>query len=67
MFESTYTLYIEGEPIAASPSLEQMKVLAGPYLRERKQPRIRIPGGEFLLYDSVRQVWVPDPVVAGRR
>lgn len=62
MFESTYTLYIEDDPIAASPSLEQIKILAAPHLHERKQPRIRVPGGEFLLYDSQRQEWIPEPV-----
>jgi hypothetical protein len=59
MFESTYTLYIEDDPIAASPSLEQMKVLAAPHLQDRKRPRIRLPGGGFLLYDSERQEWMP--------
>jgi hypothetical protein len=62
MFESTYTLYIEDEAIAASPSLEQMKLLAYPRLQEGKQLRIRLPGGEFLLYDREPQEWIADPV-----
>lgn len=62
MFESTYTLYVKDHPVAASPSLAQLKVLATPYLHERKRPRIRIPGGAFLHYDSERQDWIAGPV-----
>jgi hypothetical protein len=61
MFESTYTLYIEDSAIAASPSLEQIKMLAAHRLKEGKLARIRIPGGQFLTYAPERREWTPEP------
>jgi hypothetical protein len=61
MFESTYTLYLEDSAVAASPSLEQLKILAAHRLQEGKIARIRVPGGQFLSYEPKRREWIPDP------
>jgi hypothetical protein len=58
MLESSYTLYVHDIGIATSPSLEQIKALAKAHLREGREPRIRLPGGLFLRYDTGRKDWV---------
>ena len=59
----SFTLWVDGAAVAASPYLQQMKSLAEPFLYQGRKALIRTPVGAIVRFDGRLGQWVAAPEV----